>query len=173
MKRVALLFVFAFLFVSAAAFADSTTVTVNAVNDKGVGQSIGTVTATDSDVGLILNVNLKGLTPGAHGFHVHAMGSCGTMGANNTTGPAMAAGGHFDPDGTNTHKGPIGNGHKGDLPYIVADDGGMVKGIYLAPRLTVADIKGKALMVHAGGDNYSDNPALGGGGARVACGVVK
>jgi hypothetical protein len=44
----------------------------------------------------------------------------------------------------------------------------------LAPRLKVADIKGKSLMIHAGGDNYSDAPApLGGGGARVACGVVK
>jgi Cu-Zn family superoxide dismutase len=29
-------------------------------------------------------------------------------------------------------------------------------------------------MIHAGGDNYSDTPVtLGGGGARVACGVVK
>jgi Cu-Zn family superoxide dismutase len=27
--------------------------------------------------------------------------------------------------------------------------------------------------VHAGGDNHSDHPAvLGGGGARVACGVI-
>jgi Cu-Zn family superoxide dismutase len=29
-------------------------------------------------------------------------------------------------------------------------------------------------MIHAGGDNYSDHPEkLGGGGARIACGVVK
>jgi Cu-Zn family superoxide dismutase len=29
-------------------------------------------------------------------------------------------------------------------------------------------------MVHAGGDNYDDTPApLGGGGARIACGIVK
>ena len=26
-------------------------------------------------------------------------------------------------------------------------------------------------MVHAGGDNYSDEPKLGGGGKRVACGT--
>jgi Cu-Zn family superoxide dismutase len=44
----------------------------------------------------------------------------------------------------------------------------------LAPRLKLADIKGRSLMIHAGGDNYSDTPApLGGGGARAACGVVK
>jgi len=40
--------------------------------------------------------------------------------------------------------------------------------------LKVIDIKGRSLMIHAGGDNYSDMPvSLGGGGARVACGVVK
>jgi Cu-Zn family superoxide dismutase len=43
----------------------------------------------------------------------------------------------------------------------------------LAPRLKLSDLKGRALMVHMGGDNYSDKPqALGGGGARVACGVT-
>ena len=43
----------------------------------------------------------------------------------------------------------------------------------LAPRLKGADIAGPNLMIHAGGDNYADQPAkLGGGGARVACGVV-
>jgi len=44
----------------------------------------------------------------------------------------------------------------------------------LAPRLKMTDVKGHALMVHAGGDNYSDNPEkLGGGGARIACGVAQ
>jgi Cu-Zn family superoxide dismutase len=44
----------------------------------------------------------------------------------------------------------------------------------LAPRLKLADVKGRALMVHAGGDNHSDHPAaLGGGGARAVCGVIQ
>ncbi|MFZ2076615.1 MAG: superoxide dismutase family protein, partial [Xanthobacteraceae bacterium] len=43
-----------------------------------------------------------------------------------------------------------------------------------APHLTVAAVKGHAIMIHAGGDNYSDQPApLGGGGARIACGVTR
>jgi hypothetical protein len=42
------------------------------------------------------------------------------------------------------------------------------------PHLTLADVKGRSIMIHVGGDNYSDQPApLGGGGARIACGVVK
>ena len=40
--------------------------------------------------------------------------------------------------------------------------------------LTLADFRGKSLMIHEGGDNYSDTPKpLGGGGTRIACGVVK
>ena len=43
----------------------------------------------------------------------------------------------------------------------------------LAPRLDMDDLKGRALMVHEGGDNYSDSPQkLGGGGPRAACGVI-
>ena len=45
----------------------------------------------------------------------------------------------------------------------------------MAPRITdLAALRGKTLMIHAGGDNYSDQPKpLGGGGARIACGVIQ
>jgi Cu-Zn family superoxide dismutase len=40
--------------------------------------------------------------------------------------------------------------------------------------LKVKDLTGHSLMIHAGGDNFSDEPAaLGGGGARVACGMIE
>jgi Cu-Zn family superoxide dismutase len=43
----------------------------------------------------------------------------------------------------------------------------------LAPRLKVADLWGRAIVIHANGDNYADQPkALGGGGARVACATI-
>ena len=48
------------------------------------------------------------------------------------------------------------------------------KPLVTAPHLTVADVKGRSVIIHAGGDNYSDQPApLGGGGARIACGVAR
>jgi Cu-Zn family superoxide dismutase len=54
----------------------------------------------------------------------------------------------------------------------VDEDGDATEPV-LAPRLTVALIKGRSLMVHAQGDNFSDTPKpLGGGGARIACGVI-
>ena len=57
---------------------------------------------------------------------------------------------------------------------LVVDRDGKATLPVLAPRLKVKDIRGRSLMVHVGGDNYSDQPApLGGGGARIACGVIK
>ena len=46
--------------------------------------------------------------------------------------------------------------------------------LQIVEGLRARDLKGHALMVHEGGDNYSDEPKpLGGGGARVACGVIE
>ena len=87
---------------------------------------------------------------------------------------AEAAGGHFDPEATGVHAGPEGDGHEGDLPVLPVGDDGMGMAELTAPGLTVADARGKALMIHAGGDNYSDQPLPdGGGGDRIVCGVVQ
>ncbi|HAM52886.1 MAG TPA: superoxide dismutase [Cu-Zn] SodC2 [Nitrospiraceae bacterium] len=156
------------------AFAEDIVITVNLVNEQGVGKEIGTVTASDSKYGLMLTPQLSDLTPGLHGFHVHEKPDCSHAMKEGKAVPALAAGGHYDPASTGKHEGPYGNGHIGDLPplYVAAD--GKATLPVLAPRLKVADIKGRSLMIHAGGDNYSDIPApLGGGGARVACGVIK
>ena len=82
----------------------------------------------------------------------------------------MAAGGHYDPANTGKHLGPQGEGHKGDMPVLTVEANGKATKAVTAPHLTVADVKGHSIMIHAGGDNYSDQPApLGGGGARLAC----
>ncbi|HXX80384.1 MAG TPA: superoxide dismutase [Cu-Zn] SodC [Thermodesulfovibrionales bacterium] len=162
------------LLVASFVYAEEVIVKVNLVNEQGVGKDIGTVTAVDSKFGMILTPQLGDLTPGLHGFHVHDKPDCSHAMKDGKAVAAFAAGGHYDPAGTGKHEGPYGNGHLGDLPALyVASDGKATLPV-LAPRLKVADIKGRSLMIHAGGDNYSDSPApLGGGGARVACGVVK
>jgi Cu-Zn family superoxide dismutase len=163
------------LFFACAAFADKVSVDIHLVNAEGMGKKIGTVKAEDSDKGLVLKVNIKGVPEGQHGFHVHANPSCEpAAGPDGKPGAALAAGGHYDPDNTGKHLGPEGGGHKGDLPFLTADKKGNIKQTVTAPRLTVKEIKGRSVMIHAGGDNYSDDPKpLGGGGARIACGIVK
>jgi superoxide dismutase, Cu-Zn family len=157
----------------ATAFA-ATTVKINTTSDTGAGKPLGTVKVEDSKDGLVLNVNLKGLAPGEHGFHVHEHGSCAHQEKDGKNVPGQAAGGHYDPEKTGKHEGPMGQGHLGDLPLLVVAQDGSANVRLVAPRLKEADVKGRALMIHEGGDNYSDNPKpLGGGGGRVACGVAK
>jgi Cu-Zn family superoxide dismutase len=152
----------------------SVKVTMNTVTADGVGASIGTITVKESKDGVTLEPKLKGLAAGEHGFHIHENGSCDPADKDGKKTAAQAAGGHFDPDATKAHKGPGGGGHKGDLPKLVVSDKGEAKDKIEVKGLTLADFQGHALMIHEGGDNYSDTPKpLGGGGARVACGVVK
>lgn len=70
--------------------------------------------------------------------------------------------------------GPYGKGHLGDLPVLEVDNNGNATLPILAPRLQLNEIKNHSLIIHAGSDNYSDTPLkLGGGGARIACGIIK
>lgn len=144
------------------------------VDAQGVQQSIGKIKAEDSPYGLVFSPDLQGLPAGLHGFHLHVNPSCAMQVVNGVATAAMAAGGHWDPDKTDAHLGPYGNGHKGDLPALYVGADGKATYPVLAPRLKLADLKGHALMLHAGGDNHSDHPAkLGGGGARMACAVIE
>lgn len=162
------------LFLAGLVFAEDVIIKMQLVNEKGVGKEIGTIRASDSKYGLLLTPELSDLSPGLHGFHVHEKSECSPAMKEGKAVAGLAAGGHYDPAATGKHEGPYGNGHIGDLPalYVAAD--GKATLAVLAPRLKIADIRGRSLMIHAGGDNYSDIPVpLGGGGSRVACGVVK
>lgn len=150
-------------------------VTLHQVSQKGVMDEVGQVTVSESRHGLVFMPQLKGLKPGIHGFHVHEKPSCEPQEKDGKVTAAGAAGGHMDPEGSKKHGSPWGNGHLGDLPALYVDSEGNAQLPVLAPRLTRLDqIKGRSLMVHEGGDNYSDHPMpLGGGGGRMACGVVE
>jgi len=158
-----------------AQFAQAQTVELNFVGPNGVEKAAGTVTISQTGYGALLTPDLQGLPPGVHGFHLHEKPSCEASVTNGQPTPAGAAGGHWDPAKTAAHKGPYDDsGHQGDLPALYVGADGRATYPVLAPRLKAEQFKGHALMVHVGADNHSDHPEkLGGGGARMACGVVK
>jgi Cu-Zn family superoxide dismutase len=122
-----------------------------------------------------IRLNVKGLKPGLHGVHLHAIGKC--------EAPAFtAAGGHFDP-------GPAGNTdpdanhpfHMGDIPNVdVGKDGSgtlyaMTSRVTLSDGpLSVFDADGTAIIVHANPDQGITGAPKSGvsGGPRAACGVL-
>jgi Cu-Zn family superoxide dismutase len=142
------------------------------------GKLLGVATFIGVDTGGVeVHVDVSGLSPGYHGMHIHEIGSCNPL--VDTTGkstPFGAAGGHFDPQSTGHHLGPNGSGHAGDLPNLEADDAGHAVTTFYDDRLSVlsgpTDIVGRAIVIHANEDNYTDTPTNGGSGARVACGEI-
>ncbi|OIV90068.1 hypothetical protein TanjilG_01522 [Lupinus angustifolius] len=134
--------------------------------------------------------SIKGLSPGLHGFHIHALGD--TTNGCNSTGP------HFNPL-KKDHGAPTDDTrHAGDLGNIVAGPDGVAE-ISIRdeqiPLSGVHSILGRAVVVHADPDdlgrdqrfrnNRKDvmkfekmaflgghelSKATGNAGARVACG---
>ncbi|CAK9891192.1 MULTISPECIES: superoxide dismutase family protein [Pseudomonas] len=155
--------------------AQAQTVEMALVGADGSAKPVGTITIEQNQYGTLLTPDLRDLPPGVHGFHLHEKPSCAPATADGKTTPAGAAGGHWDPQQSKKHLGPYDDaGHKGDLPALYVSVDGTARYPVLAPRLKAEEFKGHALMVHGGGDNHSDHPeALGGGGARIACGVVQ
>lgn len=145
------------------------------------------VNATGEDVGVIViqpvpnervlvTVNLRGLTPGFHGFHIHENGLCEIT----SDGDFVTAGGHFDL--SDSYHGE----HSGDLPLLEVDTTGRT---YLSVHTArfhfndLFDADGSSFIVHVGADNVANIPARYGGadevtrsngdaGGRFACGVI-
>lgn len=136
---------------------------------------MGIVEFKQTNVGLLVNVDLQNLPTGDHGFHVHENPDCSNIeDKEGNTHFAQGAGGHYDPLNTGKHLGPNGNGHKGDLPYLTVDEKGKVKTQFYLQNTTASELKNRSIIVHNGPDNYSDTPTpLGGGGARIACGIIQ
>ena len=118
-------------------------------------------------MGIRVIVDMEGLSPGDHGFHVHEYGDCSAP-------DGTSAGGHFNPDGQ-PHGAPTDTErHVGDLGNISADGMGMAHLEWTDTFLSFSgphSIVGRGVIVHAGADDLTSQPT-GNAGARVACGVI-
>jgi Cu-Zn family superoxide dismutase len=150
---------------------DSGTPTVTAaiaVLVPGSGSSVsGTVKFTQESEGVRVQADVKGLTPGAHGFHVHEKGDLSKP-------DLTSAGGHFNPAG-HSHGAPsAAQRHLGDLGNLEAGADGRATVDFVDPQLKLAgadSIIGRAVIVHEKGDDLKSQPT-GNAGGRVAGGVI-
>lgn len=120
-----------------------------------------------ADGAVEVSVDLTGVPPGTHGFHVHDKGDCGDNG--------NAAGGHFNPTGT-PHGAPQADPHHaGDFGNVIADASGVVRTTFTTRSVTVEpganSAVGHAVILHANADDLTTQPT-GNAGGRIACGVV-
>lgn len=139
--------------------------------------AVGTMTLTEAPRGLLVRIDARGLEPGWHAAHFHAVADCSDTGFK-------ASGGHIH------GRGVAGSVHGllnpfatdlGDLPNIRAAADGAVQAELFAPELSLGaadgrfgllDADGSALVIHAGPDDHLSQP-IGGAGARVACAAIR
>ena len=134
------------------------------VGNSGV---TGTVSFTRHGKVVHIRGEIRGLTPGKHGFHVHEYGDLTSM------NDGMSLGGHFNP----THK-PHGRPtdqqrHEGDFGNVVANESGVATIDAEDPVVELNgphSIIGRGLVVHAKEDKFTQ--PVGDAGARVAVGVI-
>jgi len=126
----------------------------------------GLVTFTKSGDAIKVVADITGLTPGKHGFHVHAFGDC-------SSSDGSSAGGHFDPTHKQHGAPDASERHAGDLGNIEADASGKAHLEWndKVMKLSGADsIVGHAVIVHEKADDFSQ--PTGNAGGRLACGVI-
>src|SRR5688572_21262909 len=135
------------------------------------GNSVGTATISPAPGGgVAINLDVKGLPPGEHAVHFHAVPKC--------EAPFTSAGGHFNPankkHGMQNPEGP----HAGDMNNLIVDAKGSARSTIVNTKVTMGSEpnsiyanSGTALMIHAAADDMKTDPA-GNAGDRIACGVI-
>lgn len=134
------------------------------------GRTLGQATFRAAPTGVLLQVQVSGLTPGWHGMHFHAKGDCSdpkfeNSGAHINHADMKHPHGLLNPDGPDL----------GDLPnlYVHGDGTGQAQAFtHLVKWSDLADGDGSALVFHANPDDHATQP-IGGAGARVACAVIR
>ncbi|XP_062544772.1 uncharacterized protein LOC134211672 isoform X2 [Armigeres subalbatus] len=141
---------------------------------QGTSGVSGNVTITQSSCTepVFIEVNIIGLEPGKHGFHIHEKGDL--------SDGCTSTGGHYNPEKA-THGGPNDHvRHVGDLGNVLADESGIAKTSFSDTVVSLFgsySVLGRAIVVHEGVDdfgktNHPDSLKTGNAGGRLACGVI-
>jgi superoxide dismutase, Cu-Zn family len=136
------------------------------------GKEVGRASLTQGSTGVTMQVELTGVPPGDHAFHIHTTGTCQP--------PFTSAGGHFNPANKKHGKEASDGAHAGDMDNITVPADGKISKLVVNNQVTLDKDKpnslfkpdGTALVVHAKADDYKSDPA-GNAGDRIACGVIE
>ena len=141
------------------------------------GDAVGSADFEQGPTGVLITLSVSGLTPGAHGIHLHEVGAC--------TPDFTAAGGHLTATDEAQHglKNPertVDNHDNGDLPNLYAAADGIAQAEFFTSLVTISggsmpsllDADGSTLVIHENPDDHVTQP-IGGAGGRVACGIIR
>lgn len=151
-------------FAATMAAADDVTKAIAVLTPTANNNVTGTVTFTKSGGGVKVIAEVRGLSPGQHGFHIHEFGDCSAP-------DATSAGSHYNPT-NDPHAGhDAAKRHMGDLGNIEADASGNARLELTDNKIKLSSVVGKAVIVHEKADDLKTQPT-GDAGGRLACGVI-
>ena len=124
----------------------------------------------DKDV--TISYRVTGLTPGAHGFHIHEK-------ADFSDG-CKSAGPHYNPFGKNHGAPEDEDRHVGDMGNIVAGEDGVAEGTFTDRLINLSgeySVIGCSVMVHEDPDDLGKGGhelslTTGNAGGRIACSEI-
>jgi Cu-Zn family superoxide dismutase len=148
----------------------------NATIVDASGVAVGWARLVEDATGIVhVNVHVKGLSPGLHGIHIHAIGACGPTFA--------AAGPHYNPLARQHGLLNAAGAHAGDLPNLTVNEDGVGHLDATTDRVTLTNgpttlfdttvgAVGSSFIIHANEDDQITDATNGGSGGRIACGVI-
>lgn len=138
---------------------------------KSDTQTTGTVTFTEEGGVVKMVASFNGLQEGTHAIHLHEKADCSAADGTST-------GGHWNPTFEQHGKWGDPDGyHKGDIGNFEADDQGNGEVNFKTDEWCLGcdddnkNILGKAVIVHAGEDDFETQPT-GDAGGRISCGGI-
>ncbi|TXF76401.1 superoxide dismutase family protein [Chryseobacterium sp.] len=160
------------LLVCGAAFAVSCSTTKTyTINSKSGTDTQGTAKFSQTGKNVEMDLNVYKLTPGIHAVHIHEKGDC-------SAADASSAGGHWNPSKNDHGKWGAEHFHMGDIGNLTANKEGTARLVFKTDKwcLNCADesknIMNKAIVIHAGKDDFMTQPT-GNAGGRVGCVEIK
>jgi superoxide dismutase, Cu-Zn family len=140
------------------------------LESKSSSSVSGTASFIEKNENITFIAKIAGLTPGIHAIHIHEKSDC-------SAADGSSAGGHWNPTFKKHGKWGEGEHHKGDIGNFTADEKGngsitvTTSDWCIGCGDTTKDVLGKAIIVHAGADDFVTQPA-GNAGARIACSAI-
>jgi Cu-Zn family superoxide dismutase len=137
------------------------------------GQETGKAELVQTPHGVLIEIEVRGLPPGEHAFHIHQKGVC------DPAAKFESAGAHFAPHGNKHGFLAEGGPHAGDMPNQFVGQDGVLRAHVVDPNVTLGageaslfGPSGSSLVIHAKADDYMSQPA-GNAGDRIACAVIR
>ncbi|UQB67942.1 superoxide dismutase family protein [Epilithonimonas zeae] len=131
----------------------------------------GTANFTQKKGKVEMDLSVFKLTPGLHAVHIHEFGNCSAT-------DASSAGGHWNPSKDDHGKWDTEHFHMGDIGNLEADKNGQAQLVFSTDKWCLGcddpmkNIIGKAIVIHAGVDDFHTQPT-GNAGGRVGCVEIK